>query len=217
MGWATIDDILQKASVANSSRYGYSLRIKKLYRVRPSELLSRYEAEAVKLGASTQLFYGARLKRDVAQTIAAGGFQLPNKPGPFGRGIHVAPCPLLCASLAPETSWMPLAKRIVTKPWTALKKENGYIFLCDVFLGSYTTLLRKNCEFDPAEYLKGGWLRESLGLGNYDSVYAPGFFFGAVSVDEYVVYREEQALPRYLLEFEYVYAGSQPAASPSVP
>merc|ERR1712151_1342894 len=103
-------------------------------------------------------------KREDAQTVAAGGFQLPNKPGPFGRGIHVAPCPLLCASLAPETSWMPLAKRIVTKPWAALKKENGRILLCDVYLGRSMTLRSKNGLFNPEEDLKGGWFRDTLGL-----------------------------------------------------
>merc|ERR1712060_1027134 len=74
---------------------------------------------------------------------------------------------------------------------------------CDVFLGTSITLRSKNTEFNPTEDLKGGWLRDKLGLGDYDSVYAPGGFFGAVSVDEYVVYTVPQALPRYLLEFEY--------------
>lgn len=199
--WTSIVDLLQAASVANSKRYGYALCLKKLHRVRPTVILQQYEEEGARLGAPTQLFYGTRL--DKARSISREGFKLPDKAGPFGKGVHLAPCPLMSASLAPETSWMPLAKRIVTRPWAALKKENGTMLLCDAYLGTTLTLRWKNKDFNPAEDLKGGWLRESLGLGDYDSVYAPGGFFGAVSVDEYVVYKVKQAVPRYVIEFEY--------------
>eukprot|EP00931_Biecheleriopsis_adriatica_P019372 TRINITY_DN13215_c0_g1_i3.p1 TRINITY_DN13215_c0_g1~~TRINITY_DN13215_c0_g1_i3.p1 ORF type:complete len:340 (-),score=66.09 TRINITY_DN13215_c0_g1_i3:69-1088(-) len=201
--WSSIVDLLQASSMENIARYRYSLRLTKLWKVRPSSILQEHASEGAKLGKPTQLFFGASLSD--AEGIALEGFKLPETAGIFGRGIYLAPCPLKAASFSPEDSWLPLARRVITRPWATFKKESGHMLLCDVHLGKTMTLRSKNCDFNPAEDLKAGWLRDNLGLGDYDSVYAPGGFFGAVSVAEYVVYRVQQALPRYLLEFEHVY------------
>lgn len=201
--WHKLANLLQEAGMENIAYYRFSLRLKRLWKIRYHKLLQQCEARATSLGASTQLFHPSSLI--VGEKIARDGFALPNSAGTFGRGISFSACPLKAASEAPEDSWLPLAKRMLTRPWAATKKESGHILVCDVYLGKTMTLRSKRRDLDPSEDLRGGWLREQLGLGDYDSVYAPGGFFGAVSVDEYVVYTAHQALPRYLLECDCVY------------
>lgn len=154
-----------------------------------------------------ELFYGASLE-DACQ-ITREGFQIPRTAGRFGRGISFAPCPLKAASLSPEqswVSWVPFADRVIQRTLAAFKKEKGHMLLSDVYLGNTKTVRTTWAGLNPTEDLKGGWLRDKLGLGDYNSVYAPAWFFGTVNVSEYVVYKQQQGLPRYLLEFEYVYA-----------
>mmetsp|Transcript_102433 Transcript_102433/g.181927 ORF Transcript_102433/g.181927 Transcript_102433/m.181927 type:complete len:326 (-) Transcript_102433:103-1080(-) len=194
--WFSTMDLLQRASMENISRYRYTLRLKRLRRL-------RQRVAAPDLGQATQLFRGTSLEE--AEAVAKDGFKLPEMPGSFGRGLYFSACPLAAASASPEESWLPMAKRVLTRPWATLNKEHGQLLLCDVYLGSMLTLRSKNDGLDPQTDLKGGWLRENLGLGDYNSVYAPAGFFGAVSVAEYVVYSEQQALPQFILEFDYVY------------
>eukprot|EP00933_Yihiella_yeosuensis_P084684 TRINITY_DN99299_c0_g1_i1.p1 TRINITY_DN99299_c0_g1~~TRINITY_DN99299_c0_g1_i1.p1 ORF type:complete len:384 (-),score=53.53 TRINITY_DN99299_c0_g1_i1:47-1198(-) len=204
--WSSMVDLLQKASMENITYYRYTLRLKRLWRIRPSRILQQYESEvAATLGKPTQLFYGTSFPE--AEKIAQDGFVLPETAGTFGRGVYFASCPLKSASSAPEDSWLPLAKRIVTRPWAALNKENGHILLCDVYLGKYMTVRSKQHDLNPESDLRGGWFRDNLGLGDYDSVYAPGgtWLLNAVSVSEYVIYKVKQGIPRLLLEFDYVY------------
>lgn len=203
--WSTVADLLQKRSFAYKDRYGFSLRLKKLWKIRPSAVLSRYESEASELGPPTRLFHGTSPL--VAQQIAKEGFKLPTKAGMFGAGIYFAETPLKSANFAPEGSVFPFMRRFVTKGYrAAMKKETGQMLLCDVHLGRCRTLRSSRNKLDPALDLQGGWCRSALGLGDYNSVYAPGGFFGAVRVSEYVIYTQSQAVPRYLIEFEYDYS-----------
>lgn len=201
--WRELANLLQEAGMENIAYYRFTLRLKRLWKVTYHKLLQQCEMRATPLGASTRLFHPSSLVD--GENIARDGFDLPKTPGTFGRGIYFSDCPLKAASQAPEDSWLPLAKRVLTRPWAAMKKENGHILVCDVYLGKTMTLRSKRKDLDPSEDLKGGWLREQLGLGDYDSVHAPGGFFGAVSVAEYVVYTAHQAVPRYLLECECIY------------
>lgn len=185
--------------------YGYELRIKKLWRIRPCEALLTNESQAQRLGSATKLFHGT--SKDKAASIAKSGFKLPEKKGMFGRGVYFAKTPLKSATFAPENSWWPALERVRKDGiFSALtRKDEGQVLLCDVYLGSQMTLRRSNSDFNPTEDLQAGWLRKSLGFGDYDSVRAPGGLFCAVNVEEYVVYKEHQGVPQFLIEFDYVH------------
>lgn len=146
-----------------------------------------------------------------ALKISKLGFRLPTKKGMFGRGIYFADTPLKSARFAPAKKGIQKHLRsFATKGFrqglTDLikdRKENGQMLLCDVYLGKTKTLRSSRNNFDPERDLKGGWFREFTGLGDFDSVYAPGGWFSAVNVPEYVIYQPLQGIPRYLIEFEY--------------
>lgn len=193
--WATVDKYLQKRSGKSSD---YSLKIRKLWRVRRGPALAQREAEACKLGKPTPLFHGTSLSR--AKTIAKEGFRLPKHSGLYGAGVYFADCPNKSVSYAPESSWMPFFKRWANEGFgTALcRKDEGQMLLCDVYLGSCLTDLTGSVK--SAADLQGGWFRQTFQLGNYDSAFEPGL----LSHNEYIVYRECQGIPRYLIEYEFV-------------
>eukprot|EP00415_Alexandrium_ostenfeldii_P000728 UN0728 len=121
----------------------------------------------------------------------------------YGPGLYFAHSPFKSADYAPESSWSPFFRRWAAKGcWAALcgEKETGQMLVCDVYLGSCKRAGGSSSVHDPAKDLKGGWFRELLGLGDYNSIYAPGWLFHS----EYVVYQAHQAVPRYLIEFDCV-------------
>merc|ERR1712048_1196420 len=139
-------------------------------------------------------FHGTGL--DSAHQIAKIGFRLPKHAGLYGRGVYFADNPRKSANYAPEDSWLPFFQRWARKGfWASFEREHGQMLLCDVFLGSSKTTWSSNARFDPAEDLKGDWFRQLCGRGDYSSTYAPGFF----SHNEYIVYKEHQTIPRFLI------------------
>eukprot|EP00931_Biecheleriopsis_adriatica_P019373 TRINITY_DN13215_c0_g1_i4.p1 TRINITY_DN13215_c0_g1~~TRINITY_DN13215_c0_g1_i4.p1 ORF type:complete len:220 (-),score=41.86 TRINITY_DN13215_c0_g1_i4:295-954(-) len=86
--WSSIVDLLQASSMENIARYRYSLRLTKLWKVRPSSILQEHASEGAKLGKPTQLFFGASLSD--AEGIALEGFKLPETAGLLAA--FSAPC-----------------------------------------------------------------------------------------------------------------------------
>jgi hypothetical protein len=207
--WDAVQRLVNERSEEYISKYGYRLRVKKLWRVRPSSTVQQQETQAMHLGEPTQLFHGTSMEN--ALKISKWGFRLPTKKGMFGHGIYFADTPLKSAKFAPEKK--DLQKHVqsfATKGfWQGLadlmkdRKESGQMLLCDVYLGKTKTVRRSCNNFDPEHNLKGGWFRDFTGLGDFDSVYAPGGWLSAVNVPEYVIYQPLQGIPRYLIEFEY--------------
>jgi len=180
--------------------YRCKMRVSKIWRVRECELLKKHRQKAEKLGAPTQLFHGSSPQK--ISRIAEEGFQLPTHAGMFGKGVYFARCPLKSANYAREDSWGPFLWRVVTgEKW--FERKGGQMLVCDVYLGKAMTLRKSANGLDPFKDLKAGWLRETFGFGDYHSVHAPGGLFGAVNVEEFIVYRVEQAIPQYVVEFEY--------------
>lgn len=204
--WVDISELLGSRSKDFTTRYHYTLKLKKLWRVVPSERLQQHEAKAKELGKPTQLFHGTSAAN--ALTIVKDGFKLPEKRGMFGRGVYFAETPLKSARFAPDDSKWSLRRLFQEGPRFGDNKE-GHLLLCDVHLGNSKTLRKAAANLNPAEDLKPPWPLQQLrnlgvsGIEDYNSVYVPGGWFGAVNVSEYVVYQEHQGLPRYLVEFEY--------------
>jgi len=205
--WNEVSDLLQQSSKQHISHYGFSLRLKKLWRVRESTQLQEYEAKAKKLGDPTRLFHGTSVGN--AMNITKSGFKLPEKAGMFGRGIYFADCPLKSTRFAPDPatgSFQRIVEHGLSGFWV---KKVGQIMLCDVYLGQSKTFRRACNKLNPTKDLKPSSLLEKMvgavsGVQEYHSAYVPGGWFGAVNVSEYVVYKEHQCIPRYLIEFEYV-------------
>lgn len=209
--WVGIENMINERSKAYTSKYKFNLRVKKLWRVRMCGSLQQQEAEAKLFGEPTQLFHGTSMEN--ALKIAKSGFQIPTKKGMFGRGVYFADTPLKSANFAPENLYLidhvqRFAKKGLQRGLYDMikgRREVGQMLLCDVYLGRTKTLRRACNNFDPEIDLKGGWFRELVGLGDYNSACAPGGWFGAVNVPEYIVYQPHQGVPKYLIEFEYEY------------
>jgi hypothetical protein len=207
--WTAIEDLINQRSAKYTSWYRYKLRVRKLWRVRQCDVLQQQESQAVQLGEPTQLFHGTNTAN--ALKIATSGFQLPIKKGMFGRGVYFAETPLKSAKFAPEdVNFIEHIQRFAQKGFQqgvsdliAGRKERGQMLLCDVYLGTTKILRHSRNDFDPEIDLKGGWLRGITGLGDYHSAYAPGGWFGAVNVSEYIVYQPYQGVPKYMIEFAY--------------
>lgn len=201
--WDAIAAFVRERCEGYAASYGHTLQVKNVWRIWPGDALRRHESEASKLGKPTRLFHGTSLAN--AQSIARGGFRLPTTgAGLYGRGVYFADCPQKSADYAPESSWAPFFGRLATKGLGSVfwQKDVGQMLLCDVYLGSTNMRFLPRPTLDPAEDLKGGWLRSFVGLGDYNSVYANSLF-GILGVPEYIVYQAHQGIPRYLLEFEY--------------
>jgi hypothetical protein len=151
------------------------LKIKKLWRIRTTPLFQQYDAESNKLGRPKQLFHGTSLFS--AQKIARDGFRLPSHAGKYGKGLYFAFNPHKSACYA-----------------------EGQMLVCDVYLGSSRKVVSASWNnVEPSKDLKGGWLRKTLGMGEYHSIYAVGL----IGETECIVYKESQAVPRYLIEYQY--------------
>jgi len=183
--WDDINKFLQGSTRGYRPDRG-PYKLAKVWTIRPCLRLQEYEARAKKLGKPTRLCHGTLLSS--AKAIARQGFTLPEHAGLYGKGIYFAKDPRKSASYAPESSWSPFFNR-----WKLL--------LCDVYLGRWKTLTSSR-DIDPTTDLKGGYLRNMFSRGDYNSVYVRGSWF---SYSEYIVYQVHQALPRYLIEYEYVH------------
>lgn len=205
--WDEVAKLVEQRSKPWTNHYRFSVKLKKLWRLGNSEELAKHEEKAAHLGKSTQLFHGTCLNS--AMNISRTGFKLPKKNGMFGSGIYFADCPLKSANFTPDVSCGSVARIWNDGLFDAFQKREGHLILCDVYLGRSKTLRKAANNFNATEDLKPGWLEQTfqdLGLatqGDYNSVYVPGGWFGAVNVDEYVVYQEHQGVPKYLIEFEY--------------
>eukprot|EP00443_Scrippsiella_acuminata_P018211 CAMPEP_0115305320 /NCGR_PEP_ID=MMETSP0270-20121206/71960_1 /TAXON_ID=71861 /ORGANISM="Scrippsiella trochoidea, Strain CCMP3099" /LENGTH=230 /DNA_ID=CAMNT_0002723519 /DNA_START=45 /DNA_END=737 /DNA_ORIENTATION=+ len=204
--WKEVDDLLQARSRGYTSHYKCHLKLTRLVKVSQSEQLRQNESRAKVLGEATQLFHGTSIGN--ALKICRSGFQLPRKAGMFGRGVYFADCPLKSANFAPDSataSFQYFREYGLEGLW---KKTRGQMLLCDVYLGRSKTMRKACSELDPSNDLKpSSWFEKIAcalsGSEEYDSVYVPGGWFGAVRVTEYVVYKEHQGIPRYLIEFQY--------------
>jgi hypothetical protein len=192
--WQRIHKLVQRRAGQHSP-----FIIKRISKVRRCQKFQQYEAEAAKLGKSTELFHGTSLSS--ATRIAREGFKLPKHSGLYGPGLYFADDPNKSADYAPEASWLPFVKRWVANGfWDAVfNSDEGQMLLCDVYLGATKRCVFTVSDFDHATGLRSGWFRSLLGLGDYDSVTAPGWI---LSRTEYVVYREQQAVPRFFIEYE---------------
>jgi hypothetical protein len=215
--WAEVDNLLQEREKPYAAHYRFSLRMKRLWRLKHGDELQQQEAKAMALGEPTKLFHGTSTGK--ALNIIKSGFKLPEHNGMFGKGVYFADCPLKSAKFAPDES-RSLLSSLLGKVnsdlgkfhhwWKGGTKKEGQLLLCDVYLGRSKTLRRKAPNFDPDEDLKRSWITQQLqavGLvetGEYNSTYVPGGgWFAAVNVPEYVVYQAHQGIPKYFIEFEY--------------
>jgi len=184
-----------------------SFQTTRMWRVREISLFRGYKAANARLGKPTRLFHGTSLSS--AWRIAKSGFKLPKHSGLYGPGIYFADDVRKSANYAPESSWRPFFRRITNLTHSIVSslftRDEGQVLLCDVYLGACRTLRFSSSTKKPAEDLKGGWLRRATGLGDYTSLCACGLF----SDTEYIVFKEHQAIPKVLIEFEYVRAGSK--------
>lgn len=194
---ASDPEFLRVATHLKKSSGSDAYKVTKVYRIQRNSLLQAHEAKAGKLGKPTQLFHGTSLSR--AKAIAKEGFGLPSRAGLYGKGIYFADNASKSAAYAPENSWAPFFRRWSKDGFmNAFKRESGQMLLCDVYLGSYRTVMSCDTTLSPEKDLQAGWFRNMFSLGDYNSVYAPG---GFLSHSEYIVYETHQAIPRYLVEF----------------
>lgn len=204
--WAEVADLLQERSKPFSKRYNNALRLKRLWKVARVDRVKEDETKAEQIGKPTKLFHGTSVEN--ALSIVKSGFKLPDQPGMFGRGVYFADCPLKSANFSKDDNTYSLW-RLFQDRKSFGRKKYGQLLLCDVYLGKSKTLRRAANQFNPAEDLKPSWLFQQIRacgvarIDDYDSVSAPGGWFGAVNVPEYIVYQPHQGIPRYLMEFEY--------------
>jgi len=191
--WQRIANLFQKRAGKQSE-----FKVRRILKVRWCPTFAGYKYQAAKLGKPTELFHGT--KHSNAVRIAKQGFKLPKHSGLYGPGLYFADNPKKSANYAPEASWLPFMERWATNGfWNAVStKSEGQMLLCDVYLGSSKRCHGARLDLDPTKDLRGCWFRKLLGLGDYDSVKAPGCF---IDYTEYIVYREYQAIPKYLIEY----------------
>lgn len=157
------------------------------------------------------LFHGS--SDDGVKGITEKGFRLPewNPNNMFGRGIYFA------------TDSSKSAQHLYTK---GSKK----LILCDVLLGNVCTVdglkskhpLSKHVKINdnaqpPRHFLDVDY--EIVHRAGFDSVFAPrggSMAVGGVKYDEMIVYRVEQALPKYIIHYgKYAHAVATPSLSSS--
>eukprot|EP00966_Prymnesium_polylepis_P054096 1250534-Prymnesium_polylepis.1 len=144
---------------------------------------------------SMQLFHGTT--KEGVEGITKDGFRLPERSDKnmFGRGVYFA------------TDSTKSAQDMYTK-------GSNCLLLCDVLLGRSCTIdglqsshplsrhVKHSQGAHPRPYLDVD--REKVHEAGFDSVCAPrgsSMQAGGVRFDEYIVYDQDQALPRYIIHF----------------
>lgn len=219
----------ERRSKKHLRHYRKDMWVKRLFRIKPNDLLEGYREEAARqnLGKPELLFHGTTPSN--AERIVLAGFEMPTTPGMFGRGVYFAKDPLKSigyARLGARSSGIAktLSSQSVESPaqtpdpssWFGLTsifqsffgrerpESVQHMLLCDVYLGHQRTLRRARPNFDPNKGLKRWEVTKVVGAQDYNSVRAPGGTLGCVKVTEYVIYQECQAIPRFLIEFDQV-------------
>lgn len=218
--WDHLELFVKENSAAYTQHYRCRMKLVKVWRVLPNHVLESNQQKAAKLGKATKLFHGT--SPGALQSILQDGFRLPESGGMFGRGVYFAECPLKSAQYSRIPSKNSIVKFLLGCfagclvgghvcclgscvggfMGAGLAYRYGHItqmLVCDVHLGKRQTL--RAAKQVTSEDLKAGWFSSLFGAADYDSVYAPGGFRGAVEVPEYIVYHPYQATPRFVIEF----------------
>jgi len=201
--WAEISLLLQERSKNYCRHYRFNLKLERLWRIRRCQHFQDQEQQALSIGEPTQLFHGSSWQ--ACLQIATTGFRLPVKSGMFGKGLYFASTPLKSAQFSKEGA-IAFFKRWAKKGLRAAlfgKQERVFILLCDVYLGKCKKLRSAFNKLEPEQDLQRSWFSRVLGYSDYNSVHAVEGMFGAVRVEEYVVYQAHQGIPRYLMQLEY--------------
>lgn len=224
--WLQIDELLQYRSRNYHERYRFAMTLKRLWRIRDNETWREMARSAkAQYGSSTRLFHGTTPEN--ARRIMSSGFQLPNHPGMFGKGVYFAKCPLKSVQYArvrATKAWFSWGQKLMSL-FSAADEwpmgESPVMLVCDVYLGRSQTWRTAATHLQSAEDLRpGSFTRLFCPRRKYHSVYAPGpsrhcngqvssccccccnVCCHAVQVSEWIVYDPCQGIPRYVLEFE---------------
>jgi len=163
-------------------KYHFGMQISAIYKVNNGLLEGNYDKfrsahrKQGKTKNIKRLFHGTA--RATARVIVADGFKLPEHPGMFGKGVYFAGCPLKSLQYS---------------------GRSGTLLLCEAELGLTKVQYSAHNDLQPQRDFKRGWFAKVIGCEDFDSIEAPAGFFGSVRVPEYVIYKPEQAVPRYLL------------------
>eukprot|EP00928_Gymnodinium_smaydae_P049083 TRINITY_DN32902_c0_g1_i1.p1 TRINITY_DN32902_c0_g1~~TRINITY_DN32902_c0_g1_i1.p1 ORF type:complete len:371 (-),score=36.04 TRINITY_DN32902_c0_g1_i1:233-1345(-) len=181
-----------KAEVAKmcepyENRYNFNVVVQRAYHVSSASLEEQFDVFCGSHRAKGKpqnrklLFHGT--SRSSAKSIIESGFRLPNRAGMFGKGVYFADTPLKSMQYA-RTSC----------------RKFGTVLMCDVELGNTKMASAAQTSLDPGSDLQRGWIMRTLfRQQSFDSLTARSGFLGAVRVPEYVIYRSDQAVPRYLI------------------
>jgi hypothetical protein len=91
--WEEVERLVQaRMSKKHLQMYKYKMSIRRLFRIAPSEIVKDYLKLSSELGQPTKLFHGTT--PGSAERIILSGFELPQVPGMFGRGVYFAKDPL---------------------------------------------------------------------------------------------------------------------------
>lgn len=178
----------ERASRKHLRHYKYTMRVRRVFRIRPSGLLQSYQEEAEKqdLGKPHLLFHGTTPAN--AESILIEGFDIPPRPGMFGRGIYFAKDPLKSIRYAQQGSrGSGLSRKAsgdLSPPspgsWlgnllqAAFGREQPdsvrHMLACEVYLGRSRTLRAPRPNFDPVRELSWPWpLAQAAGLSGLKS------------------------------------------------
>jgi len=212
-----IFSLFHERSMGHKAHYDFVLSVAGIQRVQASARLVQYEADANELGridparwrGKEEPFHGTCCKN--IHKIVSEGFSIREKPGMFGKGVYVAPCPLKCEQhamnrgelgayaghflrqlagpVACAGAYCGAALGLAASPLEDMECCMGAgktqkILLCDVYLGKQKRMDKAN--------------KNGHGQSEYDSGWAPGG--SAVRVTECVVYKPFQVIPRYVFQ-----------------
>lgn len=224
--WNDVEELIRHRSRNYHAKYKHAMVVKRLWRVRPSELFTKNEEQAKQTygGNAMRLFHGT--SPESAQQILLGGFQLPNHKGMFGKGIYFAKTPLKSTGYAKKAgvgykAWQRASNWLFSEAFGP-RGDEKIMLVCDVYLGRTKRVSQAKPSLTAASDIRPGFLD---GLccrrKRYDSVYAPGPPHAcvrspclacfcccclactyAVNVSEWVVFDPIQGVPRFAIEFD---------------
>lgn len=195
--WTDVENLMKDRSKKHVGHYKFNIKVKKLWRIKQNKVMKESQERSSKLGKPTRLFHGT----PAAESIIENGFQLPNHPGMFGKGIYFAGCPLKSVQYV-RKGLNSLLEFAIGERLSGAVIGSKQMLLCDVYLGKTYTRRSAWNKIDPSKDLQCGSISKFFGGQDYNSVTACSGLFGAVHVPEYIVYEAHQAIPRYLVEFE---------------